>query len=96
MTIHKSKGLEAAVVFVYGGFGGGRSDGLLEYHEGEERVLYLGDDDHAKNEAKAEREREEQRLFYVASSPALQQRAVLAAGPGRILEQPVGRRLRSR
>ena len=32
MTIHKSKGLEAAVVFLYGGFGRFRASGIHEYH----------------------------------------------------------------
>jgi exodeoxyribonuclease V beta subunit len=70
MTIHKSKGLEAAVVFVYGGFGGGRSDGLHRYHKDQQRVLYIGDDEHAKSAAKEEREREEQRIYYVALTRA--------------------------
>ncbi len=70
MTIHKSKGLEAAVVFVYGGFTRFRSDGLHEYHEDQRRVLYVGDDEHAKIAAKEEREREEQRLYYVALTRA--------------------------
>ncbi len=33
MTIHKSKGLEAAVVFLYGGFSRFRGSGTHEYHE---------------------------------------------------------------
>jgi len=70
MTIHKSKGLEAAVVFVYGGFARFRSDGLHAYHEDQRRVLYVGDDEHAKSQAKEEREREEQRLYYVALTRA--------------------------
>ena len=47
-----------------------RSDGLHEYHEDQQRVLYLGDDEDAKKEAKEEREREEQRLYYVALTRA--------------------------
>ena len=33
MSIHKSKGLEAAVVFLYGGFTAPPGDGLYEYHD---------------------------------------------------------------
>ena len=70
MTIHKSKGLEAAVVFVYGGFGRFRAGGMHAYHEAGERILYVGDDDAAKQKADAERTREEQRLYYVALTRA--------------------------
>ena len=51
MTIHKSKGLEAAVVFLYGGFGRFRSSLILEYHENGHRKLYIGDNDDAKEKA---------------------------------------------
>ena len=44
--------------------------GFIEYHEDQQRVLYLGDDEHAKTAAKEEREREEQRLYYVALTRA--------------------------
>ncbi len=70
MTIHKSKGLEAAVVFLYGGFGRYRASGRYEYHEAGQRVLYIGDNDEAKEKARVDRSREEQRLYYVALTRA--------------------------
>jgi exodeoxyribonuclease V beta subunit len=70
MTIHKSKGLQAAVVFVYGGFTAFPSSGFHVYHEEQERVLFLGDDAAASNRARDERRLEEQRLFYVAMTRA--------------------------
>ncbi len=70
MTIHKSKGLEAAVVFLFGGFTAFRGTGIHEYHEGKERVLYIGENDQAKEVAKAERKEEDERLYYVAMTRA--------------------------
>jgi len=71
MTIHKSKGLEAAVVFVYGGFTAFPSGGLHEYHdEQERRVLFIGDNQAAREQAILERKLEEQRLYYVAMTRA--------------------------
>ena len=49
MTIHRSKGLEAAVVFLYGGYGAVPSDGMYEYHHEQKRILYIGDDKDAKD-----------------------------------------------
>ena len=71
MTIHKSKGLEAAVVLIYGGFTAFPSGGRYEYHDKEDRVLFIGDDDGAKERAIGERKLEEQRLFYVAMTRAM-------------------------
>ncbi|SIN71281.1 DNA helicase/exodeoxyribonuclease V, beta subunit [Singulisphaera sp. GP187] len=71
MTIHKSKGLEAAVVFLYGGFTSNPSDGLYEYHDDEgTRVLDVDPDAHAKETAKRENDEERQRLYYVALTRA--------------------------
>jgi exodeoxyribonuclease V beta subunit len=70
MTIHKSKGLEAAVVFLYGGWTGPRPDDLYAYHDEGERVLYIGKDQTAAAAAEKERAQEDQRLFYVALTRA--------------------------
>jgi len=71
MTIHKSKGLEAAVVFLYGGFTARTSDGLYEYHDSEgRRVLDVEADDEAKKAANREFDEERQRLYYVALTRA--------------------------
>jgi exodeoxyribonuclease V beta subunit len=71
MTIHKSKGLEAAVVFLYGGFTVKGIGERYEYHDSNgRRVLYLGDDPDAEKRANRERDEEQQRLFYVALTRA--------------------------
>jgi exodeoxyribonuclease V beta subunit len=71
MSIHKSKGLEAAVVFVYGGFTAFPSDGLYEYHDVEaQRVLDIEPSEDAKTLAERERKQEQQRLYYVALTRA--------------------------
>ena len=83
MTIHKSKGLEAAVVFLYGGFGGFRGSGTYEYHDQGQRVLYIGDNDEAKKKAADDRCREEERLYYVAMTRA-KARLYLPLVPGKL------------
>jgi exodeoxyribonuclease V beta subunit len=71
MTIHKSKGLEAAVVFVFGGFFARSNGNRHEYHDDQgRRVLYLGDAAMAKEAAAAETAQERERLFYVALTRA--------------------------
>lgn len=71
MTIHKSKGLEAAVVFLYGGFTSRPSDGLYAYHDREgTRVLDVDADAEAKATANREIDEERQRLYYVALTRA--------------------------
>jgi exodeoxyribonuclease V beta subunit len=70
MTIHKSKGLEAAVVFLYGGFSGRKADGYQEYHEGRVRVLDFDPSDESQALAERERDEEQQRLYYVALTRA--------------------------
>jgi exodeoxyribonuclease V beta subunit len=70
MTIHKSKGLEAAVVFLYGGFGRFRPGEIHEYHDDGKRLVYIGDNEEAKEKASQDRSREEERLYYVALTRA--------------------------
>jgi exodeoxyribonuclease V beta subunit len=50
LTVHKAKGLEADVVFVYGGTGEKTSRSPVRVlHEGGQRVLHVGRlDDHGK------------------------------------------------
>ena len=74
MTIHKAKGLEAAVVFVYGGFfgQGSKEKKVRTYHEGSTRVAYVGSEapQDIKNAVKKESQEEDQRLLYVALTRA--------------------------
>ncbi len=72
MTMHKSKGLEADVVFVYGGFSPVRGGGLRVFTQDGDRVAVIG---RARRQAitdaiKREAESEDQRLFYVALTRA--------------------------
>lgn len=72
MTIHHAKGLEAAVVFVYGGFSPGPSGDVRVLHdESGRRVCRVGrqpPEEHAQSEN--EREDEERRVLYVALTRA--------------------------
>jgi exodeoxyribonuclease V beta subunit len=74
MTIHKAKGLEAAVVFVFGGFfGQGSTEKKVRtYHEGSTRVAYVGSEAprEIKDAVKKESQEEDQRLLYVALTRA--------------------------
>ncbi len=63
MTMHKAKGLEAAVVFLYGGLDEVSESAHL-YHEGRKRCLYLGKSPPA--EARVESREENERLLYVS------------------------------
>jgi exodeoxyribonuclease V beta subunit len=73
MTVHKSKGLEAPVVFVAGGFGQSRGDDVHVYHDGGRRLAWVGpvSDPAVEKRAKAEEREEEQRLVYVALTRAM-------------------------
>ncbi|MDP9000524.1 MAG: UvrD-helicase domain-containing protein [Myxococcota bacterium] len=72
MTIHKSKGLEAPIVFVVGGFSHQRGDEVRVYHENGKRMAWIGQvsDPQVDVQAKAEEREEEQRLMYVALTRA--------------------------
>jgi exodeoxyribonuclease V beta subunit len=71
MTIHKSKGLEAAVVFLAGGYTSFRSEGMHHYHdENGKRVLDFGENPNAKEASAREQFEEYQRLNYVAITRA--------------------------
>jgi exodeoxyribonuclease V beta subunit len=77
MSMHKAKGLEAAVVFLYGGFGKGRDRTLHVFHEEKERggrffrVMHAGSLDATARELNEREQREEaQRLYYVAMTRA--------------------------
>jgi exodeoxyribonuclease V beta subunit len=73
MTMHKAKGLEAAVVFVAGGLARPRVPSLVEsYHRDGERRSYIGGGQPpAVKEAIArEEQQEDERLLYVALTRA--------------------------
>jgi exodeoxyribonuclease V beta subunit len=72
MTIHKSKGLEAPIVFVAGGFSQPRGDDVRVYHDGGRRLAWVGpvSDPEVEKRAKAEEREEDQRLMYVALTRA--------------------------
>jgi exodeoxyribonuclease V beta subunit len=73
MTIHKSKGLEADVVALYGGFfASTQPDPVSIYHSGNERRLVIGKParDMAKLAIANEKAEENQRLLYVALTRA--------------------------
>ncbi|MEZ4432465.1 MAG: UvrD-helicase domain-containing protein [bacterium] len=72
MTIHKSKGLEAAVVCLFGFFLESRPDPVQVVHDGEGRRVLVGEE--ARDAAAAlwarEAAEEDQRLLYVALTRA--------------------------
>lgn len=73
MTMHKAKGLEAAVVFVAGGLSRPRIHGLVEnFHMEGERRSYIGRSQPEAVRAAIEREarEEDERLLYVALTRA--------------------------
>jgi exodeoxyribonuclease V beta subunit len=69
MTMHKAKGLEAAVVFVAGGFWKGRSDDVRVYHEDGRRLAWVGPG--SPERVKDEEQEENERLMYVALTRAI-------------------------
>jgi exodeoxyribonuclease V beta subunit len=73
MTIHKSKGLEAPVVFVAGGVRGSRANdsSVRVYHEADQRLAFVGSPSgRVKDEIKQEEREEDERLMYVALTRA--------------------------
>jgi len=75
MTMHKSKGLEAEVVFVFGGFTARSPGSIYSFHgENGEPILYLGDPpQELKEQWASEQVQEDQRLLYVALTRAKSQ-----------------------
>jgi exodeoxyribonuclease V beta subunit len=71
LTVHKAKGLEANVVFVYGGTGEPPTQPVHVLLDGERRVLHIGRlDREAKQAAKMQEADERSRLLYVACTRA--------------------------
>jgi exodeoxyribonuclease V beta subunit len=73
MTIHKSKGLQADVVFIYGGMSAApQTDKFRVCHQGDERVVYMGlpQSSAAMQTVARETRWEDQRLLYVAITRA--------------------------
>ncbi len=72
MTMHKSKGLEADVVFVYGGFSPVQGRGVRLYTRDGRRAAVVGKGRRqaVADAIKREAESEDQRLFYVALTRA--------------------------
>ncbi|MGH7781902.1 MAG: UvrD-helicase domain-containing protein [Candidatus Binataceae bacterium] len=74
MTVHKAKGLQARVVFLFGGFFANHSPRSVRiYHDAEgERQLAIGNEAQAaeKSRIKQEELEEDQRLLYVAITRA--------------------------
>jgi exodeoxyribonuclease V beta subunit len=73
MTVHKSKGLEAEVVFLFGGTHKGNSGGdVAVFHDDGERRVAIGKDarDAAKTSLRREESEEDERLMYVALTRA--------------------------
>jgi exodeoxyribonuclease V beta subunit len=73
MTIHKSKGLEAGVVFLYGGmYRSNQPDDVVVFHDESGRRVAIGKGERelAKDRIKREEKEEGQRLLYVALTRA--------------------------
>lgn len=71
MTVHKSKGLEAAVVFLFGGYSDRTFEDFYTYHDGDERKVWPGKPpEDVRALYKKERTEESERLLYVALTRA--------------------------
>lgn len=75
LTIHKSKGLEAPIVAIYGGFSSGNTrSNIHRYYSQNDRKIWIGSQKNAplsiQELINIEQEEEYQRLFYVALTRA--------------------------
>jgi len=71
LTVYKAKGLEADVVFVYGGTGEKSNDKTHSFHDAGKRMVYVGKPDaQTKQRIDDEVEDERSRLLYVATTRA--------------------------
>jgi len=88
MTMHKAKGLEAEVVFLYGGYSPSPNRGVRLYTDGGARLAIAGRPRRTAvtDLIKRERESEDQRLFYVALTRA-RRRLYLPFSPGAEAEE---------
>jgi exodeoxyribonuclease V beta subunit len=84
MTMHKAKGLEAEVVFLYGGYSPSPNSGVRHYTDGGVRVAFAGRPRHASvaQLIADERASEDQRLFYVALTRARSRLYLAFSGEG--------------
>jgi exodeoxyribonuclease V beta subunit len=71
LTVHASKGLQAPIVFLAGGFTRGQSPAVLTYHHNGTMVFDLCGGEEARRLHDAERLSEERRLLYVALTRAM-------------------------
>ncbi|MEM6962552.1 MAG: 3'-5' exonuclease, partial [Myxococcota bacterium] len=86
LTIHKSKGLEAHIVFLFGGFARGRTsrDEPKIFHEQGVRCGHLGTPNaEIEAQVRLELQEEDERLLYVAMTRA-KSRLYLPVLPGRL------------
>ena len=72
MTIHKAKGLECGILFLYGGGSGVVSQTVSTFHQEGTRYTHVGPlRGTIKQKVQAEAQAEEQRLLYVAMTRAI-------------------------
>jgi exodeoxyribonuclease V beta subunit len=72
LTIHTSKGLEAPVVFLAGGFTHGLASSWCTYRDDHGNIVFdVAADEQAKQRADKERDDEDRRVFYVALTRAM-------------------------